>query len=88
LSGWDWFFEADLREPLPRLSHESFRFHPAFEVHHQVVGMTDDYDIALRDFLTSDFDPKVEHAVQPDVSQQRRNDSPNARDNMGPALIQ
>jgi hypothetical protein len=42
-----------------------------FEAHHQIVGIPDDNDIALSDFLAPGFDPQVEHVVQVDVRKQR-----------------
>src|SRR5450631_3134786 len=69
-------FEAELREPFPELFQESLRLHSAFEAHHQIIGVSDDCDIALRDFPAPDFDPQVEHIVQVDVRNQRRNHRP------------
>jgi hypothetical protein len=53
-----------------------------------IVGVPNDNDIASRALFAPDVHPQVEHVMQIDIREQRRNDSPNAKDNLGSALIQ
>ena len=46
------------------------------ETDHKVVGKTHDHDIALRLPLSPLIGPQVEHVVQVDIRQQRRNTTP------------
>src|ERR1700752_3224537 len=45
-----------------------------------IVGVADDNDIAPSHFLTPSLYPQVEDIMQVHVGEQRRNDSPNAKD--------
>src|SRR5215469_990284 len=57
-------FQAELRQPFPKLSEKPFGFRPAFEAHHKIVGVADDNHLAHRHFLAPSFYPQIENVVQ------------------------
>src|SRR5215469_6977772 len=56
-------FQAELRQPFPKLSEKTFSFCPAFETHHKIVGIADDNYFAHRHFLAPSFYPQIENVV-------------------------
>jgi hypothetical protein len=74
-------FQAELGQSFSKLAEKTFGFCPAFEAHDQIVGVADDNYLAHGHSLAPGFYPQVENVVQVHVGEQRRNDSPNAKDN-------
>src|SRR5450759_2182058 len=66
-------FQAELRQPIPKVIQKSLRLRPALEAGDQIVSIPDDNYIALCHFLSPRFDPQVKDIVQIDIRQQRRN---------------
>jgi hypothetical protein len=56
-------FQAELRQPFPKLSEKTFGFRPAFEAHHEIVGIADDNHLAHCHFLAPSFYPQIENVV-------------------------
>ena len=73
--------QPELRQPLPKLFQKPLRFRPVLESRYEIVGVADHYHLAFRHFLAPDLRPQIEDMMQVHVRQQRRDDSPNAKDN-------
>ena len=76
-------FERELLKPDPHRIPEASRFGFVLEAHDQIVGVTHHDHVALRFASPPLLRPQIEHVVQVDVSQQRREHSPNAKGNFG-----
>jgi hypothetical protein len=73
--------QAELRQPFPKLFQEPLGIRFALKPHHQIVRVADNNHLPARHFPPPCFHPKVENVVKIHIGQQRRNDSPNAKDN-------
>jgi hypothetical protein len=58
---------------VPKLRQESVRVVQVLESKYIIVGVPNDNDIASRTFLAPDVHPQVEHVMQMDIREQRRN---------------
>ena len=75
-------FQAELRQPFPKLLQEPLGVGFVLEPHNQIVRVADNNHLPARYLPSPCLCPKVENVVQIHVCQQRRNDSPNAKDNL------
>src|SRR5262245_53694276 len=50
-------FQTELGQPFSKFFQEPLSFCPVLKAHHQIVGVTDNNDIASRHFLAPGFDP-------------------------------
>src|SRR6266852_1725844 len=66
-------FQPELLQPLPKFHQKTVCFIPVLEPEYIIVGISDDNDIASRALLAPDVHPQVEHVMQIDIREQRRN---------------
>src|SRR5579863_6262500 len=64
-------FQTELHQPRLQVTQESFGVSPVLKAQHNVVGISDNYDIARCHFLAPSFHPQIEHVVQVHISKQR-----------------
>ena len=79
--------QPELRDPFPQVRRKWLRFALMLKPQNGVVGVAHDHDITIRPFFPPLLCPEIEHIMQVQICQQRGNDSPNAKDNLGSALI-
>jgi hypothetical protein len=63
--------QVELREPVAQLGEEPLGVVAVLEPHHEVIGETDDHDLAARPLAPPSIGPPVEHVVQVHVGEQR-----------------
>jgi hypothetical protein len=63
--------QAESREALAQVGAELLSVVLVLEPHDEVIGETDDHNVAVRLLLTPSVSPKIEDIVQVDVGQQR-----------------
>jgi hypothetical protein len=66
-------FQSKLSQPFPQFHQESICVSQILKTENIIVGVPDDNDIASRAFPAPDIHPQVEHVMQIDVREQRRN---------------
>jgi hypothetical protein len=64
-------FQTELHQPLLKITQESFGVSPVLKAQHNIVGISDNYDIARCHFLAPSFHPQIEHVMQVHVREQR-----------------
>src|SRR5580693_5088642 len=74
-------FQSELPHPLPQLLQECFRVLPMLKPQHGIIGVPDHDHAPARPLPPPLVHPQIEDIMQIDVRQQRRYDSPNAKDN-------
>jgi hypothetical protein len=74
--------QTKLSESLLQFSQTPFRFSPVLKSNHEVIRPPDNDDVTLSLRLPPVLDPQIEDVMKEDVRQQRRNDSPYAKDNL------
>jgi len=78
--------QTKLLQPRAKLAEQSQGIPASLESQHEVVGIADHDHVASRLTLSPLVHPKVEHVVQVDIGQQRRNRSSNDIANSGGLL--
>jgi len=81
------YLKAELNQPLLNLAAKSGSFVPSLEAGDPVVCVADQSSIAPAALAELPFKPQVESIVKIDVGQDRRYDSPNAKDNLAHSLL-
>jgi hypothetical protein len=64
-------FQTELHQPFLKITQESFGVSPVLKAQHNVIGISDNYDIAPGQFLAPSFHPQIEHVMQVYVREQR-----------------
>ncbi len=80
--------QTELAKPFPECVQESSRRPCIFKAHYTVVSVSKHDDLSSPWRFPPVLNPQIEDVVQIDIRQQWRSDSPNAKDNLGSALIQ
>ena len=75
-------FQVKLLQPVFQFLQKSFRFFTVLKANHKVIRIPEQVRFATALASKAALKPKVEHVMQVDVAQQRRNDSPYAKDNL------
>src|SRR6266699_3650232 len=66
-------FQPELPQSFPQVSQKTIGISQMLETENIIVGVPDDNDIASRALPAPDVHPQVEHVMQIDVREQRRN---------------
>ncbi len=64
-------FQTELHQPLPKITQEPLGVSPILKAQHNVIGVSDDYDIADCRFLAPSFHPQIEDVMQVHIREQR-----------------
>jgi hypothetical protein len=62
-------FQTELRQPFPKFCQETIGICTVFEAYDKIVGISDNHNGSLCDFLAPSFDPQIEDVMQIDIRQ-------------------
>ena len=82
-------FQVKLQKTFPKISQEPFSVFAVLKANHKVIAIPDDDNITIGMLGPPLVSPQIKHVMQIDVGQQRTDDSPNAKGNLGflPSLM-